>query len=309
MEIGETKLVSVAIPTKDRPSMLADSIRSVERQYLPSWMRLEVVVIDNSIDGSAREVCDEYGTLVRYFHCPIAGLSNARNQALCKSRGELIVFLDDDEVAEPTWLSELCGALITTNADAAFGAVEPEFEIQRFELQEYAKNFYSRRIRAASGDDVTDQYYLLGTGNSCFVKARCFGTENPFLERFNTSGGEDIMLLKNLADGGNRFIWAPQACVREKIPAARCNLGYLVKRRFRNGQIRCWVLIDGSATDKVRVAVLMVGGSVQILLGAIGAAAYSAMARSSDAQEQLITIAAGAGKLLWFLRRKQNGYI
>jgi len=53
----------------------------------------------------------------------------------------------------------------------------------------------------------------------------------------------------------------------------------------------------------------MVGGSVQILLGAIGAAAYSALARSSSAQEQLITIAAGAGKLLWFLRRKENGYI
>jgi succinoglycan biosynthesis protein ExoM len=309
MQIGQIKLVSVAIPTKNRPSLLADAIRSVEQQYLPSWMRIEVVVIDNSIDGSAREICNEYGTLVHYFHCPIAGLSNARNRAVCESRGELIVFLDDDEVAEPTWLSELCEALVTTNADAAFGAVEPEFEIQRFELQEYAKRFYRRRIHAASGDDVTDQYYRLGTGNSCFVKARCFGIENPFLERFNTSGGEDIMLLKNLADSGNRFVWAPQACVREKIPAARCNLGYLVKRRFRNGQIRCWVLIEGSPTDKVWVVVLMVGGSVQILLGAIGAAAYSAMARSSHVKEQLIMIAAGAGKLLWFLRRKENGYI
>jgi succinoglycan biosynthesis protein ExoM len=308
MNTSKMKLVSVAIPTKDRPSLLDDAIQSVESQRLPSWMRLEIVVIDNSLDGSAQETCKARESLVRYFHCPVAGLSNARNMAVSESRGELIVFLDDDEVAEPTWLSELCETLVTTDADVAFGAVEPEFDIQGFELEEYARHFYRRRIEAASGADITDKYFMLGTGNSCFRKERCFSGESPFSDRFNTSGGEDIMLLKQLADRGHRFVWAPRASVRERTPAARCDFRYLLKRRFRNGQIRCWVLLQEPSTDWIGVAVLMAGGGVQILLGLVGAAANFVTARPSTGRERLLTIAAGAGKLLWFLRPRQKGY-
>jgi succinoglycan biosynthesis protein ExoM len=308
MNSRETKLVSIAIPTKDRPTLLNDALQSAESQHLPSWIRLEIVVIDNSSDGSARDTCAGRGSPVRYFHCPVAGLSNARNMAVSESQGEFIVFLDDDEVAEPTWLAELCETLVATNADAAFGAVEPEFDTQGFELEEYARQFYRRRIEASSGADITDKYFMLGTGNSCFVKERCFKNENPFSDRFNTSGGEDIMLLKHLADEGHRFVWAPRATVRERTPAARCDFWYLLKRRFRNGQIRCWVLVQEPATNWIRVAVLMAGGGAQILLGALGAAAYFATARTTGAKERLLTIAAGAGKMLWFLRPGQKGY-
>ncbi len=308
MNDSKIKLVSVAIPTKDRPSLLNDAIQSVESQHLPSWMRLEIVVIDNSSEGSARETCRARGSLVRYFHCPVAGLSNARNMAVSESQGELIVFLDDDEIAEPTWLSELCETLIATDADAAFGAVEPQFEIEGLELEGYARHFYRRRVQASSGMDITDKYFMLGTGNSCFVKEKCFPGENPFSDRFNTSGGEDIMLLKYLADRGHRFVWAPRASVRERIPASRCDFGYLLKRRFRNGQIRCWVLVQEPATDWARMVVLMASGGAQMLLGAVGAAANFAIAKPSAGKERLITIAAGAGKVLWFLRPRQQGY-
>jgi hypothetical protein len=80
-------------------------------------------------------------------------------------------------------------------------------------------------------------------------------------------------------------------------------------RRFRNGQTRCRILLEGAPKNNFRIAVLMAAGSLQILLGAIGVVAYSAIARSPKAKEQLMTIAAGAGKLLWFLRPKERGYI
>ncbi|ARN81497.1 glycosyltransferase [Methylocystis bryophila] len=308
MKTDLPKLVSVAIPTKDRPKLLHDAIESVEAQLLPPGLDIEIVVIDNSSDGSARDVCEAHGNLVRYVHSPIPGLSNARNRAVSESRGEFIAFLDDDEVAEPVWLSKLCEALTTTGSDAAFGAVEPEFETEHFELQEYARHFYRRRVHATTGEDISNRYYQLGTGNSCFVKARCFSIENPFQDRFNASGGEDIMLLKDLVNRGHRFVWAPEACVRERTPATRCNFAYLLKRRFRNGQIRCWVLIEGTLADKLRIVFLMASGGAQILLGAIGAA-YWSVARSSKAKEQVITIAAGAGKLLWILRPKEKSYV
>ncbi|MFC7356867.1 glycosyltransferase family 2 protein [Jejudonia soesokkakensis] len=87
-------LVSVIIPTYNRPTFLKEAIDSVVGQtYVP----IEILVID---DGSninyAEEICNHYKNCT-YLYKKNGGLSSARNFGIKKSNGAYIAFLDDDD--------------------------------------------------------------------------------------------------------------------------------------------------------------------------------------------------------------------
>ena len=96
--------VSVIIPTHNRKSLLALSLRSALRQR---DVELEVVVVDDgSRDGSAdavEQLGDERVYTVR--NDPAQGVSVARNRGIHMSRGGWIAFLDDDDLWAPEKLS------------------------------------------------------------------------------------------------------------------------------------------------------------------------------------------------------------
>jgi glycosyltransferase involved in cell wall biosynthesis len=94
-------LVSVIIPTFDRPEFLKAALRSVMRQTLPD---LEVVVVD---DGSTADVLPVLNAVddgrIRYFkHESNRGEAAARNTGILNARGAYLAFLDDDD----QWLPE-----------------------------------------------------------------------------------------------------------------------------------------------------------------------------------------------------------
>src|SRR6266481_5515722 len=94
-------LVSVIIPTFDRPKFLEAALRSVLRQTVTDF---EVLVID---DGSATDVLPLLDALhdgrIRYFrHESNRGEAAARNTGIINARGAYLAFLDDDD----EWLPE-----------------------------------------------------------------------------------------------------------------------------------------------------------------------------------------------------------
>lgn len=91
--------VSVVIPAFDAEAHLAAAIDSVFAQTYP--VDECVVVDDGSTDGTA-EVVRRYRSRVRYLHQRNAGVSAARNTGIRSSEGDLIAFLDADDV----WLPE-----------------------------------------------------------------------------------------------------------------------------------------------------------------------------------------------------------
>jgi succinoglycan biosynthesis protein ExoM len=299
--------VSVVIPTMDRTLLLQEALNSVTLQILPPWLDMEILVIDNSQDGSASSCCTNFGAQVRYIHEPTPGVSRARNRGISEAQGDVIVFLDDDERAEPDWLAEICKILYTTQADAAFGSVEPEFE-RDSELIDYARNIYRRRIYESAGTDVSNFYYLLGTGNSGFVKSKCFSENEPFSAKFNFSGGEDVYFLKTLVKRGQRLVWAPNARVSELVPASRCCFDYLLMKRFRSSQVRCRILWGSSIRDFIVLLMLMIAGLGQAFLGLARFLIAKLSSQPKKSNEHLITAAAGAGKFFWYLGTRQRAY-
>lgn len=93
--------VSVIIPTRARPAMLAEAIASARAQTLHP---LEIIVVSNGEAAETRArnraTACIYGC--RYFELEEGNRSAARNFAIEQAKGEWIALLDDDD----TWVPE-----------------------------------------------------------------------------------------------------------------------------------------------------------------------------------------------------------
>jgi glycosyltransferase involved in cell wall biosynthesis len=91
-------LVSVIIPCRDAIAWLGEAIESALGQ---SWVNLQVIVVDSgSVDGSL-DLAKRYQSRgVTVLECEREGASAARNTGLAHAKGDLIQFLDADDVLE-----------------------------------------------------------------------------------------------------------------------------------------------------------------------------------------------------------------
>jgi glycosyltransferase involved in cell wall biosynthesis len=95
--------VSVVIPTYNRARLLVEAIDSVLAQNYP---RLEVIVVDDGSTDETPAVVAGYGTAVRFFRQANAGAAHARNRGIELATGELVAFLDSDDLYLPGKLLE-----------------------------------------------------------------------------------------------------------------------------------------------------------------------------------------------------------
>jgi glycosyltransferase involved in cell wall biosynthesis len=95
--------VSIVIPTRDRPELLALTLCTVLYQQ---GVDLEVVVVDDGAEAGTssliQAICDRRVRLLRNTGRP--GVSGARNCGIAAAHGRWIAFLDDDDLWAPTKL-------------------------------------------------------------------------------------------------------------------------------------------------------------------------------------------------------------
>jgi GT2 family glycosyltransferase/glycosyltransferase involved in cell wall biosynthesis len=99
--------ISVIIPTFNRADLLSRSLESLAVQTLPKD-RFEVVVIDDGSPDNTKEVCEGFAERLslRYQRQVNSGISAAKNMGVFMSRGPLLMFFDDDDVADADLLTE-----------------------------------------------------------------------------------------------------------------------------------------------------------------------------------------------------------
>jgi len=107
--------ILVGVCTYRRPQMLEACLDSLAAQIVPPGLQVEIIVIDNDGEPAARDLVrafrDRAPFPVNYKHEPRRGIAVARNAVLIHAEGrgcfDWISFIDDDEIAEPTWLANL----------------------------------------------------------------------------------------------------------------------------------------------------------------------------------------------------------
>ena len=109
--IARAPRCSVVVCTRDRPDDLRRCLTSLTIQDHPNF---GVWVVDNApATGITQQIVDSFGSdmEIHYVAEPRPGLSRARNMALRSDLGEgIVAWLDDDEVADSLWLTELARA-------------------------------------------------------------------------------------------------------------------------------------------------------------------------------------------------------
>ena len=107
--------VTVIIPTYNRAKYIRDAVDSALNQTHPPH---EVLVIDDGSTDETPEILARYQAPVRVIRQVNRGRSAARNVGLDQAQGDVIIFLDSDDILLPTNLERFVEAL-TKNPRAA----------------------------------------------------------------------------------------------------------------------------------------------------------------------------------------------
>src|ERR1700722_8184872 len=100
------KHITVIIPTFNRRDFIADAVNSVLMQDING---LEVIVVDDGSTDDTVGVLKPYMRDIRYIFQDQRGASAARNRGVRESRGQLLAFLDSDDLWLPGKLKAQLG--------------------------------------------------------------------------------------------------------------------------------------------------------------------------------------------------------
>ncbi len=178
-------LVSVVIPTRDRPRLLADALRSIGEQSYPHWEALvvndgggDIAPVMVSLPGEWR------ARVIALQHATPRGPAAARNAAISAAKGAVLAFLDDDDRYCPRHLERLVSGL--QHAEFTYTAAE----LVREKLVD-GKRAEVGRERFLPGLRYSRALLLLrnfipintwGLRRTCFERAGRFDEELAYLE-------------------------------------------------------------------------------------------------------------------------------
>ena len=199
---GSIPVVAVVIPSFDSARHIKQCLQALRAQITD--LCFEVILVDSSSDGTDQIVADAFPEvrLVRFRDRLSVGA--ARNIGVEKARGKLVLFLDVDCIAEPTWIDQMSTPIHGADADGVGGSVKngTPWSISGsigFHL-EFFRFLTTRRA-------PYETLFLMG-GNSGFSKEVLLDTHYEDL-----SIGEDFLFSWNLAKRGKQILFLPSASV------------------------------------------------------------------------------------------------
>lgn len=100
--------VDICLITYKREQALTRCLDSLLNLIIPPWVSVYLYVVDNDVNMSALSVVNDFKKVlpfdVRYFVSDVNNISKARNLSVSKGISEVLLFIDDDEMAREDWL-------------------------------------------------------------------------------------------------------------------------------------------------------------------------------------------------------------
>jgi glycosyltransferase involved in cell wall biosynthesis len=180
------------IPAYNCQSYVVEAIRSTLAQTRPP---IECIIIDDGSTDGTEEVVRALGREVTYVRQPHSGVSIARNHGAERARGELVAFLDHDDIWLETKLERQLEALAGDDANMALCAMR---------VIDPAGNALGTLRMAPHRDLITGMLMFDGTETvSCsstgVVRREQFLARGGFDPALSTSADWDLMMRTLLA--------------------------------------------------------------------------------------------------------------
>lgn len=168
------------------------------------------------------------------------GAAEARTTALRRSGGDVLVFVDDDARVEPNFLQVVAEAFADPAIVAIGGRIVPEWEDPDLALPE---ELYWVVGSTYLGHRVDRGPITRPIGAAMAVRRQALEAVGGFHPDFGpragrkTSSNEELATFTLVARrfGRDSIVYLPDAVAHHRAPAARCRLGYLVRRSLVEG--------------------------------------------------------------------------
>jgi glycosyltransferase involved in cell wall biosynthesis len=245
-------VVSVVVPTKDRPGYLEVTLRSLRDQDLPD--PYELIVVDDGTDPGTPELAEAAGARVlrpQGGHGP----NTARNTGITAAEADLIALVDDDVFAPRGWLRALVeGAARHPDADAFGGPIRARFEGP-------APRSCGREEPPITSLDLgsEDGEAELVWSANMLLRRGAWDRVGPLDERFST-GGDEEEWLRRLHAGGGRVVYLADAALDHRRAGDDARLRSLMRGAYRRGR-------NMRAYDRMRGTAPRLGGELRVLAG------------------------------------------
>lgn len=197
-------LLSVLIPTHNRSDALALTLAGLAAQECSvAW---EVVVVNNCCTDDTDQVVAEaqFPVPLRLVHEAIAGAGRARNAAAAAARGEFILFLDNDILAQPGFLQGHYDALTGNPACWIVGQLVnlPEQELTPF-------GRFRRSLFEYDSPETPPREARGLTAQNLSMPRSDFEQLGGFDETYGVASVEDLDLAMRARQRGIRILYVP----------------------------------------------------------------------------------------------------
>ena len=231
--------ISIIICTYNRERYLPEAITSLIEQDFDKD-RFETIVVNNNSTDNTEKVCREFiaahpGHLLYYYNETEQGSSPARNKGARHANGSLLIFMDDDAIAEKDYLKNAWSFHLSNPTIHGFGGriiaryipSKPKWMsyyvsalVGNFDYAPFIIEFQPNKYPLESNMAVT---------KLAFDEIGGFNVALPGVKGTLRIGGEGKDLYFRLKEKGHKVFYVPGMVVHHVVEVSKLNYEYLYR--------------------------------------------------------------------------------
>jgi glycosyltransferase involved in cell wall biosynthesis len=239
-------MLSIIICTYNREKYLYNVLKSLAENDFPC-SEYEIVLVNNNSTDNTENECQRFQqgfpqVDFRYFLEENQGLSHARNRGIAESKGEILVYVDDDAKVNAEYLKTIANFFNEKpNAMAAGGPIIPLYETAE---PQWMSHFTKELITGYKyeGEKIIEfkNGKYPGGGNAAYRKNvfEIVGPYNPELGRKGDSliGAEEKDIFDKMRSQNMKFYYLPNMILYHIIPESKLTSDYFNRLTYSIGK-------------------------------------------------------------------------
>jgi GT2 family glycosyltransferase len=205
--------VSVIVPTFNRAEVLEKTIGFLLEQTYSDY---EIIIIDQSSCPDIKKIEKKSG-IIKYIHIKEKGVPNARNVGIKESKGDIILFLDDDIIPDNDLIFNHVQGYCDKKAGCIAGRVIEEPDVLTNTSIAGCKVALSGRVLRNFNAALSQYTYAALGANMSFLKEAIDKTGFFDAGFIGSSQLEETDYCYRLRKSGYEILYEPEALVKHLL--------------------------------------------------------------------------------------------
>ena len=227
--------------------MLGDCVDSLLTQTI-NKSRFEIIIVDNNSTDCTKKIATDFckkHSNIKYLQEKTVGYSAPRNLGWKNASGNILAYIDDDEIAAPDWLEGIEKAFqIEEKPDIVGGICLPKYDVNPPDWFTESIGGTNKNRQKGVLNQRTDLY--LGCGNIAFKK-EVLEKLNGFSNDFNMKNGflmmgEDTDICLRAKNFGFQLFYDPDIKIYHRMNSNNYDIEIRKQKAVKTGMAARFVL-------------------------------------------------------------------